>query len=104
MMTDEVKNLIEQSLGARATEVSSPAPRRLFVTVAPADLPEAARVMLEKGGFTHVSTITARDTGDSIVVLYHLSKPDVVLTIKVVTLRDKRWLPLSTRAWMDSAT
>ncbi len=96
MMTDEVKNLIEQQFGARATEISAPAPRRLFVTVAPADLPELARCLLEKGGFTHISTISARDTGESIAILYHFSKRDIVLTVKTVTLRDQPAVPTIT--------
>ena len=96
---DEIKSALEQNLAGKVEAVSVTAPRRIFATVKPENLPEAARFIHGQLGITHVSTITGRDTGTSLEILYHLSKDGNVLTVKVPTVRDNASVPTITNVF-----
>lgn len=62
---------IKAALGERAGEVANPAPRRIFVTVAPADLVPAVLRLRTELGFWYLATISGVDAGDAFEFLYH---------------------------------
>lgn len=83
---EEVKNLIEQNLAGKFSDLKTDV-RRVFITVQSQDLVEACKVVREKLGILHLSTITARDTTANIEINYHFAKPGVVVTVKTLTDR-----------------
>ena len=93
MTSEEIKKLLEDSLKGKIVELTSPAPRRMFLHVKPEDLVEACRVLKDKVGLFMLSTITCRDTGGKLEALYHLSMPGMILTVRTQTERDSPSLP-----------
>ena len=83
---DEVKNAIEQNLAGKFSDLKTDV-RRVFITVQPQDLLDACKVVKEKLGILHISTISGRDTTTHIEVNYHFARPGVVVTVKVLTDR-----------------
>ena len=45
----------------RVLAIANPAERRIFLTVAPEELPEAVRTLRDGLGFTYLATITGLD-------------------------------------------
>lgn len=88
MTVEEGKAILEQNLQGMIVAMTTGV-RRIFLTVDVANLIPACKVAKDKMGYTHVTTITARDTGSAIDVLYHLTQKGLILTIKVSTDRDK---------------
>jgi len=70
-----------------------PRERRIFVTVKKEKLKEAMRYLKEKENFIHISTITALDGGEYLEVIYHLTKKDLNLNLKVRTPHDDPTVP-----------
>lgn len=62
-----------------------PRERRVFVTIKKEKLKEAMKYLKEKENFTHISTITALDGGEYLEVIYHLTKKDLNLNLKIKT-------------------
>jgi NADH:ubiquinone oxidoreductase subunit C len=92
-LADEIKAALEGGLGAKILELTNPAPRRMFMTVAPADLVEALKTCKDQAGLYHLSTITGRDTGDKLEALYHLSREGMTFTVRCRTERASPSLP-----------
>jgi len=90
---EEIKSSLEQNLHGKIEAVTVTAPRRIFLTVQPLDLPQVARFLHDKLGVTHISTITGRDTGTNVEALYHYSKDGNVVTVRVPTARDNGSIP-----------
>ena len=83
---DEVKNLIEQNLAGKFSDLKTDV-RRVFITVQPQDLIETCRMVKEKLEIHHISTISGRDTTAHIEINYHFARPGVVVTVKTLTDR-----------------
>ena len=66
-----------------------PRERRAFVVIRAEKLRDAVSYLKEKEGFEHVSTITGLDRGEDIEVIYHLTKKDLSLALKVRVPYDK---------------
>jgi NADH:ubiquinone oxidoreductase subunit C len=56
----------EDELAVQATPLDE-----TFVTLPPDDVHPAARLLVERFDFGHLSTITGQDTGDGVELLYH---------------------------------
>ncbi len=61
--------------------------RRLFLSVPREQVHEVARILAEEG-VQHLSTITARDAGANLEVLYHFFIDGTELTVKAAVPRD----------------
>jgi len=62
-------------------------PRRVYVTLTPASIKDAIRIVLELG-FKHLSTITGLDTGSEIEVIYHLGDFSNIVSLRTKIPRD----------------
>lgn len=71
-------------LGAEnVLESKVPRERRVFVTIKRDRLRDAVRYLRDHEGLTHITTISGVDAGDGIEVLYHLTKKDLSLILRV---------------------
>lgn len=77
----ELQAKIAERWGARA-DASVARERRLFVSVALADLKPVMKWLKDELGFYHVSTITGLDSGANWEVLYHLHDGRAILTLR----------------------
>ena len=93
MNMDHAKKILQDLLGNRIQELTTPAPRRMFVTLEGKDLVEACQSIRDRLGITHLSTVTGLDIGERFEVLYHLATRDLVLTLRVPTERNHPVLP-----------
>jgi membrane-bound hydrogenase subunit beta len=82
-MTDaELIEKLKTDLGSKALEVSLPDRRRIFLRVSPADLISAVTLLRDKYGFTHVSTISGVDKGETFEILYHFATTETTLHVR----------------------
>lgn len=96
MTFEEIKKTLEDGLKGKIKELTNPFPRRMTLWVDKADAVEACRVLKEKAGFYHLSTITGRDTGDKLEALYHFAQNGMSLTLRLQTDRNDPVLPTAT--------
>jgi Ni,Fe-hydrogenase III component G len=76
-MTDaEIIENLKADLGGRVVDLANPAPRRLFLKVAPADLLAATGTLRDKYGVVFLSTISGVDLGETFDIIYHFSTPE----------------------------
>jgi Ni,Fe-hydrogenase III component G len=82
-MTDsEIIDRTRASLGEKAIEVTNPAPRRIFLKVAPGDLKAAVAFLKDKLGFVYLATISGVDDKDDYEILYHFADPGPCVTVR----------------------
>jgi Ni,Fe-hydrogenase III component G len=83
-MTDsELIANLERELPGKILEAKNPEPRRIFATVAPSDFLDCLRHLRDRYGFTHVSTVSGVDAGDSFEVIYHLAVKTTTLHLRL---------------------
>jgi len=78
MTTDE--ELILQVLQGVPVQVKRD--RRMFCTVPRADLNKTMNILANELSVQHLSTITARDIGNDIEILYHFMLKGIVITVR----------------------
>lgn len=74
-------------------ESKIPRERRIFVLIKVDKLRDAVTYLRDNEGFTHISTITGLDRGEDIEVIYHLTKKDLSINLKVRVPYDKPVVP-----------
>jgi len=82
-MTDAV--LIEKlkaDLGDKAVDIANPAPRRLFLKVAPRDLVAVTTRLHDDYGVVFLSTISGVDLGETFEIVYHFSTPETDFNLR----------------------
>ena len=62
--------------------------RRIFISVPKDDLLKTINILSSELNVQHLSTITARDTGSEIEILYHFLLNGVVITVRTACSRD----------------
>ena len=62
--------------------------RRIFISVPKDDLLKTINILSSELNVQHLSTITARDTGSEIEILYHFLLNGVVITVRTTCSRD----------------
>jgi len=82
MNDQEIIDKIKSLLGDRVLEITNPAVRRIFMTVAPDHLLEAVQVLKEALGYTYISTISGVDLGEFFEILYHFAKANSQLNVR----------------------
>ncbi len=82
MTDDELIEKIRKDLAGQALEVLHPDRRRIFLKVAPEALVSAVRLLRDAYGFTHLSTISGVDKGETFEILYHLATTDTTVHVR----------------------
>jgi len=77
----------------KAKEIRTPRARRMFITINKTDFWKSMKELVESEGFKHLSAITGIDIGSKIEVIYHLIRGDLLLSLKVKTLKKNPVLP-----------
>jgi Ni,Fe-hydrogenase III component G len=80
------EELISQVL--RGLPVQVKRDRRIFIPVPRNDLIKTVNILSSELNINHLSTITARDTGKEIEILYHFLLNGVVITIRTMCPKD----------------
>jgi NADH:ubiquinone oxidoreductase subunit C len=62
--------------------------RRIFINVSRDDLIKTVNILSSELNINHLSTITARDTGKEIEILYHFLLNGIVITIRTACPKD----------------
>jgi Ni,Fe-hydrogenase III component G len=93
MNEENIINKIKDTLQSKVTDITNPAPRRIFVKVNRENLLETVKFLKEQFGFTHLSTITGVDKGENFEVLYHFANEAAVVTIRILTPRIEPKIP-----------
>ena len=92
---EEALRRAQALIGPRVTESRRPAQHRLDVMVAPGDLPEAVRALVD-AHWGYLAAITGLDLGPEeglIEVIYHFCSGPDVLGMRVHTARDDAQVP-----------
>jgi NADH-quinone oxidoreductase subunit C len=80
------EELISQVLKGLPVQVKRD--RRIFIPVPRNDLIKTVNILSSELNINHLSTITARDTGKEIEILYHFLLNGVVITIRTMCPKD----------------
>jgi NADH-quinone oxidoreductase subunit C len=80
------EELITQVL--RGLPVQVKRTRRIFINVSRDDLIKTVNILSSELNINHLSTITARDTGKEIEILYHFLLNGIVITIRTACPKD----------------
>jgi NADH:ubiquinone oxidoreductase subunit C len=82
-MTDaELIVKLKADLGDKAVDIANPAPRRLFLKVAPADLVAVTTRLRDAYGVVFLSTISGVDKGETFEIIYHFSTPETDFNLR----------------------
>jgi Ni,Fe-hydrogenase III component G len=89
MMSNEeqIKEIISKSLPGK-TDVSIKRQRRVLIKVSRTDLKKIMKILAKELKAQHLSTITARDTGTELEILYHFFIQNVLVTVRTSCPRD----------------
>jgi len=82
MSDTEFADRVKAALGEKALELTNPATRRFFVKVAADDLTAAVKILRDDLGFTHLSTISGVDLGETFEIVYHFAVPGAQLNVR----------------------
>jgi NADH:ubiquinone oxidoreductase subunit C len=74
------EELIAQVLKGLPVQIKRP--HRVFLTIPRADLIKTVNILASELNVQHLSTITARDTGAELEILYHFFVNGVVITVR----------------------
>jgi NADH:ubiquinone oxidoreductase subunit C len=80
------EELISQVLQGLSVQVKRD--RRIFISIPRSDLIKTVNILSSELNINHLSTITARDTGKDIEILYHFLLKGVVITIRTMCPKD----------------
>lgn len=88
-MTDaELIEKLKADLGDRV-EIDLPAPRRLFLKVAPADLVAVTTKLRDAYAVVFLSTISGVDLGATFEIVYHFSTPETDFNLRTEIPKDR---------------
>jgi len=96
MKDSEIIERVRGFLGARVLDVTNPSERRIFLAVAPSDLPDAVRALRDGLGFAYLATISGVDEGEAFELLYHFANSDTCLTVRTQVPRSAPRVPAVT--------
>lgn len=82
MSDTEIVESLKKDLGPKALEIANPAPRRIFLKVAPADLVAAVTRLRDAYDCAFLSTVTGLDKGETFELLYHFASPVAAVTVR----------------------
>jgi Ni,Fe-hydrogenase III component G len=82
-MTDQEKiDTAKRVLGGTLLDAALPAPRRVFLTVAPENLVAATALLKEHLDTWYVATISGVDMGEAFEIVYHYGLTDGMINVR----------------------
>ncbi|MFC2045498.1 NADH-quinone oxidoreductase subunit C [Chloroflexota bacterium] len=81
----EIEGKLKETFKDSILETKIPREHRIFVNVTLGKVKEVISYLKENYGFTHITTITAIDTGEDIEVIYHLFSQGVSFNLRTFT-------------------
>lgn len=93
MKDSEIIERTQGLLGGRVLAITNPSERRIFMTVASGDLPDAVRVLRDSLGFAYLATISGVDKGAVFELLYHFANAHTCLTVRTEIPRSEPRVP-----------
>lgn len=78
----EIVESLKKDLGAKALGIANPDRRRIFLTVAPADLVAAVTRLRDAYDCAYLATISGLDKGGTFELLYHFASTVASLTVR----------------------
>jgi NADH:ubiquinone oxidoreductase subunit C len=94
--TVEIEKNLKETLGSKIFDLKVPRKRRIFVSVERGTFREVIEYLTKTLEFKHITTITGRDAGGQIEVIYHLNRRGVELSLKVQVPSEDAILPTIT--------
>jgi len=79
----EIVESLKRDLGGKVLELTNPDRRRVFLTVAPADLVGAVTLLRDKYDCAYLATISGVDKGEVFEFLYHFASPVVNINVRM---------------------
>lgn len=92
---EDIKQALEKQFAA-PVEVSIQRERRMFCRVPVAELLAVVAFLKERFAFTHITTISSLDLGDSLEALYHLFDTRTLLTVRTSVPKREPVIPTLT--------
>jgi NADH-quinone oxidoreductase subunit C len=83
-----IEVLHQQKINDKPLEIRNPRHNRIFITIPRENIRHLASVLAKELGAQHLSTITGRDTGTELILLYHFFVDNVVVTVQIACPRD----------------
>ncbi len=84
---------LRAELGAKALDITNPDVRRIFLRVAPEDLPATAGVLRDRFDMAYLATVTGLDLGTEFEILYHFASPVATVNVRTRVPREAPRLP-----------
>jgi len=85
---DDIQQELVKQFASLEGKVRFQRPRRMWALVENAEFMKVLNFLMKKQGFTILCTMTGLDKGDTLAVIYHLSREDgIVLNVEINTPR-----------------
>jgi len=81
-------NLEKHKIAGKPLEIVIKRHNRIFVNVSRTDLKKVVQLIAKEPKLQHLSTITARDTGTDLEILYHFFIDGILLTVRTTCPRN----------------
>jgi len=86
---DHIRDILQEKTKGINLQITVKRDRRIFINLLREDLKKVAEILAEDLGTQHISTITARDTGNNFEILYHFFIDHVMVTLRTTCPRNE---------------
>ena len=91
--TEDLLAKIEEGFKNLGAQVDASKQGLIILRVALQDLTNAIKIIVEKLGISHLSTMTGLDLGENVDVLYHFWKRDLIASVRVSVPKSNKHAP-----------
>jgi membrane-bound hydrogenase subunit beta len=84
---------LRTELGHKALDITNPDVRRIFLRVAPEDLPATAAILRDRFDMAYLAAVSGLDLGAEFEILYHFASPVTTVNVRTRVPRESPRLP-----------